>query len=420
MPQRFLTFHRLYNVPPFVSSSAFANVMINVSVETPMGGAAYADQKDNPLGCSSRITSGGGEVGACFLSNYTYVGIFDPGKCYSYSSNRFNPTGPADLLNKTCRGTWSENFLNWATMTAADMFIWAMTGGDREVDTSADTVLQRARAINNSDWFPIKYIANATGYTPWSGPIYITNHNAGGYQFKVGTTRGGNQNGTFYVRVKVCDPTKGLEEPCKGYTSGNNTVNKPEGLIQRHADKMRFGVFAYTNDNSQSRDGGVLRAPMRYVGKKAMDNSGNLIANAQKEINPIIGQIYPNPLGSSTDKSGVIKFINRFHRDGYKSYDPISEMFYDVIRYFKTLSPTPEYSRGAPGGSFPIYNTWNDPIQFYCQKNFVIAINDANPWLDKKLPGTFLPAIRPESPACLEPSLLTTVENHPFLIPQST
>ena len=28
-------------------------------------------------------------------------------------------------------------------------------------------------------------------------------------------------------------------------------------------------------------------------------------------------------------------------------------------------------------------------MQYRCQKNFVIAINDANPWLDKKLPGTF-------------------------------
>lgn len=378
------------NVPPFVSSSAFANVLIDMSVETPMGGAAYADQNGNPPGCSGRTMAGGGEVGACFFPSYTYVGIFDPNKCYTYVSGQFNPAGPASLPNHTCPASkWSGNFLNWATMTAADMFIWTLTGGDREVDIPTQTVLQRARAINNISWFPIKYVANASGYTPWSGALYITNHDAGGYQFKAGTTRGGSEKGTFNVRVKVCDPGQGLEANCKGYTNGGGTVYKPEGLIQRYADKMRFGVFAYTNDNSQSRDGGVLRAPMRYVGEKAMDSSGNLIANAQKEINPATGQIYPNPLGSSTGWSGVINYINRFHRYGYKSYDPISEMFYEVIRYFKKLPPTPEYSSGAPGGSFPIYTSWNDPIQFSCQKNFVIAINDANPWLDKKLPGTF-------------------------------
>jgi type IV pilus assembly protein PilY1 len=377
------------NVPPFVSSSAFANVMIDMSVEAPMGGAAYADQAGNPPGCTGRSTAGGGEVGACYFPATTYLGIFDPNKCYTYSSNRFNPSGAASLPNHTCSGKWSGNFLNWATMTAIDMFIWTMTGGNRLVDSTTETVLERARAHTNISWFPIKYVADASGATPYSGAIYITNHNAGGYQFKVGTTRGGSEKGTFYARVKVCDPSQGLESNCKGYTSGGVTVYKPEGLIQRYADKMRFGVFAYTNDNSQSRDGGVLRAPMRYVGDKQMDNSGALITNPQKEIDPATGQIYPNPLGASGGKSGVINYINQFHYDGYKSYDPIGEMFYEVIRYFKNIGRTPEYANGAPGDSFPIYTDWNDPIQFSCQKNFVVAINDANPWLDKKLPGTF-------------------------------
>jgi type IV pilus assembly protein PilY1 len=79
------------NVPPFVSSSAFANVMIDMSVETPMGGAAYADQAGNPPGCTGRSTAGGGEVGACYFPATTYLGIFDPNKCYTYSSDRFNP-----------------------------------------------------------------------------------------------------------------------------------------------------------------------------------------------------------------------------------------------------------------------------------------------------------------------------------------
>ncbi|MCX7607931.1 MAG: hypothetical protein N2049_01750, partial [Anaerolineales bacterium] len=69
------------NVPPFVSSSAFANVLIDMSVETPMGGAAYADQAGNPPGCTGRSTAGGGEVGACYFPSYTYLGIFDPNKC---------------------------------------------------------------------------------------------------------------------------------------------------------------------------------------------------------------------------------------------------------------------------------------------------------------------------------------------------
>ena len=40
-------------------------------------------------------------------------------------------------------------------------------------------------------------------------------------------------------------------------------------------------------------------------------------------------------------------------------------------------------------GGFQVVNNWSDPQQYKCQKNFIIAINDANPWLDKRLPGTF-------------------------------
>ena len=376
-------------VPPFVTSAAFPNVMFDMSIETPMGGAAYNDQKGNPAGCNGRINKGGGSVGACYFEASNYIGIFDLKKCYQYKNKKFKPIGAA-TSNHQCSGYWSGNFLNWATMTAADMFIFTLTGGDREVDTATNTVLQRARASTDVDWFPIKYLASASGATPFSGAIYITNHKLGGYQFEVGTTRGGNQKGTFNVKVKVCNQSKGLEANCQSYEDTNgNTVYKPVGLIQRHADNFRFGVFAYANENVQSWDGGVLRAPMRFVGNKIMDNQGVLSANPQKEINPDTGQIYPNPLGVSGGHSGVINYINRFHRDGYKSYDPVGELFYEVIRYFKNEGRTPEYANGANGGSFPIYTTWNDPIQFSCQKNFIIGINDANPWLDKKLPGTF-------------------------------
>jgi len=377
--------------PLFLTIPAYANVLIDMSVETPMGGAAYADQPGNPPGCSGRIYKGGGEVGACYFPDQTYLGIFDPEKCYIYDGNIFNPDGPA--TNHICSGgsQWSGNFLNWATMTAIDMFIITMTGGNRIVDTETDTVLERARAHTNISWYPIKYLPNASGSAPFTGEIYITNHNMGGYRFKVGTTRGGDQYGKYNIKVRVCDPIKGLENNCSKYTdpTTGKYIYKPEGLIQRYADSMRFGVFAYTNDNSQGRDGGVLRAPMHYVGKNKVDDSGLIDANPEKEINPATGQIYKNPMSAAGGLSGVINYINRFHYDGYKSYDPIGEMFYEAVRYLKNLPPTPEYASGAPGGSFPIYTSWNDPIQFSCQKNFIVAINDANPWLDKKLPGTF-------------------------------
>ncbi|MCX7946301.1 MAG: PilC/PilY family type IV pilus protein [Hydrogenophilus sp.] len=380
-------------VPLIVGQPAFANVMINLSVETPMGGAAYADQRDNPPGCSGRTTVGGREVGTCFIPTYRYLGLFDPDKCYTYDTGngRFLPAAAASGANRTCgSGQWSGNFLNWATMTAADIFIWAMTGGNRIVDTTAQTILERARAIDNSSWFPVKYLANPSGYAPFSTSIYIANHLDGGYRFRVGTAFGGNDLGTFNVQLRVCDPSTGLEKNCQAHTtSSGTTLYKPVGLIQRYSDKMRFGLFAYTNDNAQSRDGGVLRAPLHYVGAQRLNAQGVLENNPEREFDPATGQLIANPLGAAGGKSGVINYLNQFHKDGYKSYDPIGELFYEVIRYFKRLPPTPEYAAGAPAGSFPIYTTWNDPQEFWCQKNFVVAINDANPWLDKKLPGTY-------------------------------
>ena len=115
------------NAPPFITSTAFSNVLIDMSVETPMGGAAYADQPNNPVGCPGRSTAGGGEVGSCYFPYYGYKGIFDNNKCYKYTNDQFEPDEMA--MNHRCDGKWSGNFLNWATMTAIDIFIWTMTGG---------------------------------------------------------------------------------------------------------------------------------------------------------------------------------------------------------------------------------------------------------------------------------------------------
>lgn len=57
----------LQDVPLFLSSSADPNVLINMSVETPMGGAAYNDQVGIPAGCTGRKNVGGHDVGTCYF-----------------------------------------------------------------------------------------------------------------------------------------------------------------------------------------------------------------------------------------------------------------------------------------------------------------------------------------------------------------
>lgn len=48
----------------------------------------------------------------------------------------------------------------------------------------------------------------------------------------------------------------------------------------------------------------------------------------------------PDNIGGAS-YSGVVNYINKFgYASGYKSYDPISEMYYEIIRYFKKLGPS--------------------------------------------------------------------------------
>ncbi len=393
--------------PLFLTARVDPNVMLSLSVEEPMGGAAYADQPGNPSGCSNRTKESTDAddpgIGTCYFKTTEYLGYFDPNKCYTYDGTKFVPDGATNAAHE-CKGKWSGNFLNWATMTAIDEYIWTMTGGNRIVDTTAETVIKRARAADWVGWFPIKKITKSLNtepnkVTPFSDSTIYINNTDDPFKLTIGTSfdpnawwTTGSERGTFNVQVKVCDPAQGLESNCKAYTDGlGNTYYKPEGLIQQKADHMRFAVTSYTLDNKKNRHGGVLRSNMKYVGPAMPDGSGGTTANANKEFGTD-GLLVNNPDGASGGlNSGIINYINQFSEAGYKQGDPVSELFYENIRYFKNLGPTPEYSSGLSSGEyggFQIVNSWQDPIQHRCQKNFIIGINDAYPWLDKKLPGT--------------------------------
>jgi type IV pilus assembly protein PilY1 len=382
--------------PLFLMTSVDPNVLFNMSVETPMGGAAYNDQPDVATGCGGRMPDPDvnvneedlEEVGICYFPGQTYLGYFDPDKCYIYSSDRFVPAGATNASHE-CSGQYSGNFMNWATMTAMDMFVYTMTGGNRVVDTTSETVIRRTRKVNNDSWFPHKLIISASSVTPWSGPVYIHNTDFG---VEFGSAYGTSDLGTNNVQIKVCESSS-LEANCVPYGSPT-PYYKPEGLIQKNADHMRFGVTSYTNTDGNGIDGGVLRSNMKYVGTTKPDGSGGTEDNPNKEINAD-GTIDTNSnpadaTASSVSLSGVISYLNKFSDAGYKENDPASELFYESIRYYKNLGPTAEYLTGD-NGSFPILDAsrWQDPIQYWCQNNFIIGINDANPWKDKRLPGTF-------------------------------
>ena len=393
----------LADSPLYLTNRADPNVLINLSIESPMVGAGYNDQSDTASGgsCGGRpATEGGYNIGTCYFNTKTYLGYFDPKKCYTYTSSQFEPSG-ATTATHECTGKWSGNFMNWVSMTAIDEFRWALTGGHRSSDSAILTVLERANQTlgKGHTWYPVKKISATINVapstvTPYSdATLYIYNH---GTQMDVGTTTATSTDINLNVRVKVCtttSPSTGLESNCKAY----GTSNKPEGLIQSNWDRMRFAVTSYLLDNSQSRDGGVLRSKMKYTGPQKYVVGSGMVTNPNSEWSATDGTFITNPdptdaSASAVANSGVINYINKFGANGYKAYDPAGELFYEAIRYFKNLGPTPEYSSGltaAMKDGFPVITTWDDPIQYRCQKNFIVGINDANPWLDKKLPGTF-------------------------------
>lgn len=235
------------------------------------------------------------------------------------------------------------------------------------------------------------------------------------------------RNYNTQIRVKACDATGGgVESNCTPY--GSNY--KPEGLMQEYAMQLRYGAFGYLNDLNTQRDGGVLRARMKSVGPQVPVPGSAAIANTNAEWSATTGIFNRDPdatdstateadataagFAVTVDDSGVVNYLNRFGKltaNTYKSQDPVGEMYYAATRYFRNLGNVASYSSLAGSGSqatlarwidgFPVIRNWNDPIQYSCQKNFILGIGDVYTHRDRNVPGSTItsadePAMPPE------------------------
>lgn len=204
------------------------------------------------------------------------------------------------------------------------------------------------------------------------------------------------------ANVQVCDATEGPSRAgsdgvrlCKRYpneTAGSG-VYKPVGELQNKAEGIRVSAFGYAMEDGNGRYGGVLRAPMKFLGTQYRDPNGALQSNAQAEWDANTGVFITNPLSDATyATSGVVNYLNKFGSTGrYKSNDPVGELYYEALRYFQGLQPTPAATSGLTAAmydNFPIYTNWTDPIQNGCERrNFILTIGDVNTHYDKQLPG---------------------------------
>jgi type IV pilus assembly protein PilY1 len=424
-----------------------------LSVEFPTVGAQYTK-------------AGSSTVDDTYTPATEYVGYYNSDSCYAYNNTptetpvspltttdykRFDRIGAATA--RECGGTgFSGNFMNWATSSAIDVLRLSLTGGDRIIDTSDLTILQRAviqTSMFNNSYFPSK-VLNATyvgGAVPstlkgtHNGNIYVANclnrihfgtaatgncgapgnnSNLGVTGGTAGTTALATTENYFFARVKVCDASSGTlvdtrefdgEKLCLKYPGGNY---KPVGNLQKYSDRVRISVFGYLNQSGTPRYGGVLRAPMKYVGPKYYDVNGSLVSGTNPEIewNETTGVFVRDPQGTVTATaegiSGAINYLNQFGRTGptpgtYKANDPVGELYYESLRYLQGLPPTsgtteatsPTYGMtAAQKDGFPVYSSWTDPHaggssakDYTCQKNNIVTIADIGTHADKYIPG---------------------------------
>jgi type IV pilus assembly protein PilY1 len=385
------------------------------------------------------------------IGNYadtsTYLGYFDPLKCYTYNYNSTTPSSsyfqPAALATgtyrHTCSGQWSGNFMNWASMQTIDPFRWALSGGYRSVDTTTQTILEKAwgsaqgSAGSNFNYrgtgegspntLPSSLISAVTPFSAWTnfdtgiwgnGNSMVFSGSGTGY--RSATTSGGVSDlpndlttantsagaaGPYrvYIRVDVCDATTtlgtgGLESNCVQY--GSNY--KPEGLMQQYANKVKFSAFSYLNGSGNTRQGGVLRKPMGFIGPTyPQPLSTSVVTNTRAEWDASTGVMTTNPdtvsaTLSGVSQSGVLNFLNKFGETSknYMTYDNVSELYYAAVRYYENLGNVPEWTNSVTSAEldgFPALPTWNDPISYWCQKNFILGIGDDHTWYDYNVGG---------------------------------
>jgi len=253
--------------------------------------------------------------------------------------------------------------------------------------------------------------SGVTVYDPTNAAIYVGDSLPGVSSGGAFTTTANAGVFSIQARVKVCDSTIGLESNCVAHGSSY----KPEGLMQKYSQKMRFGVIGYLNDSSSLRDGGVLRGRMTFVAPQSpvpggstttnpnaeWDGNGVYIANPDSADATQTNSDFSLSGGNAIISSGVLNYINKFGEASktFKSKDPVSELYYAGLRYFKHLGNVPQYS-GSYGSAygtspvgptqidgFPVIQAWDDPILYACQQNFIVGIGDVNTHADGNLPS---------------------------------
>lgn len=348
------------SLPPVVADTVLPNVLVMISNDYTGFYAGYPDKTN-------------------YDNSVDYWGYFDPHKYYSGAAGgEFDPLGWTAIDPVTNKydhyvpsgetNAWSGNFLNWVTMSHADFLRKALTGGRRSADTSSDggTRLIRAYLPDSKKTYWKKRYAGSD-LNRLVPATYANNQNFFyNYQDRMDIQNGDEDSLTWgsgiEVSTGICLKSM-LEESCTAYNNGQ--FYKPEGLLQRFYDKMRFALMSYMQENSND-SGGILRTQMMTLESHFSQTNGSLNEGA----------------------NSMVAFINKYHSKGW---DPLGEMFYDGVRFFRgNTTGQKTYCNGGGVQSDDSFNVlgcktnklWEDPITNWCQKNNILIINDEYPSAD--------------------------------------
>ena len=343
----------------------------------------------------------------------------------------------ADHYCNSVDGSWSGNFLNWATMTRMDAVRKILYGGYRSTDgdKDGDTVLERALLPHDAHSFAKYYngtdIAKLTPYslgggindetsgitlcntTNGSGMSQDNTHSpkirvaAGNYslwasnerwQCRWGTGNNGNdadstgieayssspseEDGDEYkARVQVCVDGL-LEENCRAYPDGNS---KPAGLLQSYGEQgdILFGLI--TGSYGKNKSGGVLRKNVADLSDEvavSTDGRFNDVDGIVKSLNllRIYGYDYDEGIYHASGGDNCQWGRNSFTDGNCSNWgNPQSEIYLESLRYLAGKSANTAYASNdsanyISGLPAPV---WSDPIgsSNYCAALNIIQFN---------------------------------------------
>lgn len=348
----------------------------------------------------------GGDIYVANTLNRIYFGTSQTGSCTDNTGYRLGSTiGPItkQTVNRPVSSVFCSAENAFCTFSGTKM-VWY---GKKNGTTNNWYVAPAYNGVNcNSTTFGDPYPGQAK-------ECYILDYSG---TWTPPTTAGTfNTDGFFYARVQACNSSSGILQDtrnynfCKQYPSGNY---KPTGVIQKYSDQIRLAAFGYLLDQTASysagRYGGVLRAPMKYVGSKTyniygQDNTPSG-GNPKAEWNANTGVFFDNPDSNATPAiSGVINYLNKFGRTGptpgvYKKYDPVGELHYEALRYLQGLQPSADAISGTitatMADGFPYFTTWTDPYgdgrsntgDYSCLKSNIVVVGDINTHDGNRLP----------------------------------